>query len=69
MKGRRKAKTAKWFLIEQYKEKARHVEASDNQRRFLQAAQALGHDLEPTGPMSVPSAEYKRRQNSRVTSR
>lgn len=63
MKGRRKARTTKWFLIEQYRKQARHLEASANQRRFLQTAQALGHDTEPTGPMSTSLQENERRQN------
>lgn len=56
MKGRRKAKSAKWKQISQFTQDARAILESDifSQRRgrFLSRAEAAGRDAEPLGKLA-----------------
>lgn len=51
MKGKRKVKTMKWFMVEQYRAEARHLlnERSSKASRFLDIGLSVGKAMEPIG--------------------
>ncbi|MDI1329512.1 MULTISPECIES: hypothetical protein [unclassified Pseudomonas] len=54
MKGKRKVKTTKWFLRDQYKTEAKLllINRSQKAHRFLDIALQSGVDLEPIGRLA-----------------
>jgi myo-inositol-1(or 4)-monophosphatase len=55
MKGKRKAKTTKWFLKQQFKSEAKYLLANRSlkaQQRFLDATSTLDIELEPVGALA-----------------